>query len=301
MARETPATIARRQHGLVTREQALRAGVTAKVVQGLLDRGHWERVHRGVYRVAGTPRTSLQRLLAAVLAAGEGAMASHRSAAWLWGLADEVAYDVTVHGHRRPRVGGDVRVHRRDLTRERAVIRQGVPCTNPLRTVLDLAAGAGAGVVETAVDRGVARRLFTPTALEAEVARAARRGRKGVAVLRACLERRAGDGGRPASVLESRLARLVRQARLPVPVREHPVAGGYRVDFAWPEAGVAVELDGYEHHSSWDDFRRDRARQNELVLAGWVVLRFTWRDVEERPAWVVSLVGEAVRSASRPA
>ncbi|HET7489452.1 MAG TPA: type IV toxin-antitoxin system AbiEi family antitoxin domain-containing protein [Acidimicrobiales bacterium] len=123
--------VAAAQQGLFTRSQALGAGLTAKELEGGARSGAWPRVHRGVYRMAGAPATDLQRLLAAVLACGPGALASHVAAAWVWEMADSLALHVTRAGRGRP---SGVLVH---WTREepRPVLRRGVPCTNPLRTV----------------------------------------------------------------------------------------------------------------------------------------------------------------------
>ena len=299
MRKERVEELAGRQHGLLTRTQAIAAGLSEAEIGGRLRSGRWYSVHRGVYAMAGAPRTAAQSLLAAVLACGFGAMASHRGAAWVWGLADDLSLEVTAPTSRRPR--GPVFVHRRDMASERPVLRQGIPCTNPLRTVLDLAAIGDAALVDQAIDRGLATRLFTVDALEAQVDRLARSGRRGVRLLRDALDRRLVQERRPPSVLESRMARLLQERGLPIPRREYPVLdGGYRLDFAWPDFGVCVEVDGYGSHSGWDAFQGDRARQNDLVLAGWVVLRFTWDDVCRRPHAVGGAVSEAL-AASRPA
>src|SRR5437773_3322117 len=105
--------------------------------------------------MAEVPPTQHQRLLAAVLACGEGAVASHWSAAWLCGLADDLGLCVTVPKNRGPRPPGVI-VSRRNL--ERPILRKGIPVTSPLRTVVDLDDPI---FVEQAIDRGVAIRLFT--------------------------------------------------------------------------------------------------------------------------------------------
>lgn len=300
MARQPMAALARTagvQHGLFTRAQALAAGVTSKRLTAGVRDGRWERAHRGVYRVAGAPAGALPDLMAAVLAAGPGAVASHRAAAWLWGLVDDPATEVTAPAHRSP-LG--VAAHRR-AGAGRPVVRRGVPCTDPLSTVVDLAALGDRALVEQALDRGIAARLFTVAAVASHLERRAGRGRRGVALVRRCLDRRLGGERRRPSVLESRMARLVAAAGLPAPVRELPLpALGCRIDFAWPRARLAVEVDGYADHSSWDDFGADRRRQNGLVLAGWTVLRFTWDDVVRRPAAVAAALRRGL-SASRPA
>ena len=111
MHTERLARLAQGQLGLFTRHQALAVGASAKVVDGGLAAGRWQRVHRNVYRMAGAPGSDLQPLLAAVLAAGPGAVASHRAAAWLWELADEPELEVTVTKSGSARLP-DVCVHR---------------------------------------------------------------------------------------------------------------------------------------------------------------------------------------------
>lgn len=293
MTPEAVAAVAGRQYGLFTLGQAVAAGLTRRQIEGGARRGRWERVHRAVYRCAGVPVTDEQRLLAAVLAAGPQAVASHRAAAWVWRLTGDLHLEVT--SPRRCRVPG-ITAH--GPASPRAVVRRGIPCTDPLRTVLDLA-GTGEALVVAALDRGIAEGLFTAAAVGAELDRAGGKGVRGAGVLRRVLARRLeADGERP-SALESAMDRLVVGHRLPRPARQHPV-GPYRLDYAWPDRRLAVEVDGYGPHSSREAFQSDRERQNALVLGGWTVLRFTWADVRDRPAAVAAVVRRAL-GASRPA
>ena len=105
--------------------------------------------------------------------------------------------------------------------------------------------------------------------------------------MRALLEERGAEFGLSESVLEDRMLRVCRDSGIPVPVCQFEVLAGPRllgrVDFAFPHRRLAIDVDGYEHHSTPDAFQRDRARQNDLVAAGWTVLRFTWADVCRRP------------------
>lgn len=284
------------QHALFTTAQAREAGVTARQLERGCGSGQWRRVYRGVYRVAGAPPTDEQRLLAAVLACGPGAVASHGGAAWLWGLCAGVRLEVTAPLRRSP--AAHVTVHHRPGP-IRAVVRRGVPCTDPLRTVLDLAGAGDEAQVEEATDRGVAGGLFTVSAVAAALGRDGGRGVRGAGVLRRVLDRRLDAGAGRTSALESAMDRLVVRRRLPAPVRQHRL-GRYRLDYAWPDARVAVEVDGYGPHSSREAFQDDRARQNVLVLAGWTVLRFTWADLRDRPDAVAAAVRRAL-GASRPA
>jgi very-short-patch-repair endonuclease len=96
-------------------------------------------------------------------------------------------------------------------------------------------------------------------------------------------------------MLESLMDRLLRRHGIPRPERQYEVAGGrYRLDYAWPAARLAVEVDGYGHHSDLEAFRHDRRRQNDLVLAGWTVLRFSHDDVLRRPAQVAAQIWAAL-------
>jgi very-short-patch-repair endonuclease len=89
------------------------------------------------------------------------------------------------------------------------------------------------------------------------------------------------------------VARILRAAGIDGWRANHPVTVGgrrYVIDFAFPGSMVAIEVDGFAHHSDVTRFQRDRQRQNDLVRAGWTVLRFTWADVTERPHDVVARV-----------
>ena len=286
------------QHGLITRTQALQTGLTPGQLRARLESQRWIRVYRNIYRTEGSPVTEIQRLLAAVLAAGDGAVASHRSAAWLWGLTDELFLEVAVPTSRSPRVPGVVMHRQRSLTCSSSR-RRGVPVTNPLRTVIDLASTPGHDL-DQALDRGIATRLLSVAAVQAELSRTSRSGRRGTTCLRECLDQRDASSSRAPSVLESRLSRLLRTARLPVSQREYRVMdGAYRLDFAWPELKLAVEMDGYASHSSAKAFREDRRRQNDLVLEGWTVLRFTWDDVCGKPDEVKAHIRAALAASRR--
>lgn len=280
------------RHGLVTRRRLEAAGVPASTLQHWLDSGRLEPVQRGVYRVVGAPLTWAQALLGAVLAAGEGAVASHRAAARLWDLVDDDTLEVATPERRGRRLRGATLHYAPDLLLAAVVHRSGVPTTTPTRTLLDLGAVVGARQVEAALDRALVRRLVTVEGVERGLDDVARRGRAGAGVLRQVLDERALGTDRPDSLLEPRMARLLRAAQLPpgrfqyeVHHRRRLVA---RVDFGFPDRLVAVEVDGFGPHSSRAAFQRDRDRQNDLVALGWRVVRFTWHDVVRRPDTVAN-------------
>ncbi|HET7488631.1 MAG TPA: DUF559 domain-containing protein [Acidimicrobiales bacterium] len=282
------------QHGLVTREQLHAAGVSEPTVGRWLGAGRVVAVFPSVYRVAGAPVTWEQRVLAAVLGAGQGAVASHRSAARLWGLLDDDTVEVSVPRPRRPRLHGVVLHRSGDLGAARAVRRRGVPTTTPMRALVDLGAVLPAGAVEDALERALEARLLTVAGVEQALEEVAGPGRSGAGVLRGVLDRRALGADRPDSLLEPRMARLMRVHRLPPAAFQHEVreAGRFvaRVDFAYPDRRLALEVDGHAAHASPQAFQHDLERQNALVALGWTVLRFTWADVVRRPDRVAAQV-----------
>ena len=284
--------VGRAQHALITWQQLQELGSAGSSIARLVERGFLVRVHQGVYRITGAPITWEQRQLAAVLAAGPDAAASHRASAHLWGAWDgEPGVEISVPRRQALTLAGVV-VHR---TRDAMVVhhRIGIPTTTPMRMLVDLGSVAPASTVEVVLDRAEAGRLVSVAAVEWELARLARPGRRGVRALRQVLDRRALLETPPDGVLEPRFARLCKQAGLPTPVFQHPV-GRYQVDFAYPELMIAIEVDGYGSHSSPFAFQSDRHRQNQLVGRGWLVLRFTWADVVKRPERVAQQIADAI-------
>lgn len=279
--------LCRTQHGLITWPQALRCGLSPDDVRGLLERGIWLRVSEGLYRSAGSPSTPHQALAAAVMACGAGAVASHRSAAWLWDLTDSAGTpEVTVTLSRAPRPKG-VLVHRStDLALATPSVRSGIVTTNPLRTIVDLGAVSPRQQLRDAVHRAVSRRLVTYAGLEAELSRVARRGRRGVGPLRVVLSERL-DRDRPPSVLESRMDRVLKLAGIPLPRLERVVgpAGEYRCDYIWDEARLILEAKGYAAHGSPDATQADLVRELAIVEAsGYQIISVGWTQVSHRPA-----------------
>ncbi|HET9441816.1 MAG TPA: DUF559 domain-containing protein [Acidimicrobiales bacterium] len=109
--------------------------------------------------------------------------------------------------------------------------------------------------------------------------------------------RAAGAGHRPAGRAARAQVRppapAVRAARGRVPAQGALAGPDFRIDFAYPDLGVAIEVDGYEKRATRAAFQHDTERQTALAALGWTVLRFTWHDVVRRPAYVAGTV-EAV-------
>jgi very-short-patch-repair endonuclease len=282
--------LAARQHGLVAFGQMCALGFDDKAIGWRVRRGRLARVHPGVYRVAGAPVTREQRLLAPCLAAGEGSAVSHRSAAHEWGLAEfpDVIEIVTPRAQ-WPRLSG-VRVHRsHDLRSHHLTVRHGIPITKPLRTLVDLGQSAPWAVAD-ALETGLANRLFGIKAADAALDEFGRRGRTGVGIFRRIMDSRALERGIPDGLLEPRMARLMRNHGLPAASFQHWVTPKIRVDFAYPELKIAIEVDGFSTRRTPAALDLSNARQNELVMLGWTVVRFSWKQVVRQPEVVAKTI-----------
>jgi hypothetical protein len=277
---------ARDHHGLVTRAAARRLGVSTSSWYRAMDKGLLERVHQNVARMYGAEVTPEQTIAAAVLAAGDRAMASHRSAAHLWGISrpEGEAPDVMlVERSRRATVEGAC-IHRpRDHIDLKPVLRQGIRATNVLRTLCDLGALDRESVPD-AVGHVITTGLASPVALRRAVIRHSRKGRAGVPALRDALDDWVIDGKPVDSVLEPAMRKLVTTYGLP-PVEFHPIVCGYEVDFRFIDSIVILECDGWETHgrNKWR-FEKDRVRDNELTARGWIVVRFSYRGITRHAA-----------------
>lgn len=270
----------RAQRGLATRNELRALGVSTALQNSRLGSGEWELAAPGVIRLAGSPRTPEQDLLTACLSAGPAAVASHQSAAWWWDLADRpTRHSVTV-----PR-GTSVALASIDAHQPvdyppRVINWRGIPCTDPLRTIVDYAAVAGADQLDGAIDRGLAAKLFEIAGVEAELDRLSKPGRKGTKAIRNALYRRGLAGAPHPSVLESRALRLLRRGGLePIAVEVKVGEGGrYRVDTMILD-DLIVEFDGYAYHLTPEQKAEDERRRRRLRLDGFQVLVYSHRDV----------------------
>lgn len=286
--------IASRQHGLVTRAQLLAAGIGRGAIERRLRTGSLIRVHRGVYLVGHTAVGPYTRQMAAVLACGDGAVLSHRSACDLWKLLPHPANtgdaDVTVAAGRAVARPG-IRIHRTDsLARGDIRIIESIPVTTPARTILDLGGVLDADDLERAVAEAHARSLARDRALRDQLARNGRR--PGVASLRALLDR-VTDPALTHSEAEHLLLRLVRRSPIPHPAVNVRI-GQFKVDFLWREQRLIVEVDGFAFHSGHTAFQRDRRRGAELTAMGFSVMLVTWRQLVDEPDDVVRRIRAAL-------
>jgi very-short-patch-repair endonuclease len=270
-------------HGIVSKLQARELGWSNAAWYRAIEAGLVEPLHPGVARLRGSPRTPEQRIIAGLLAMGPAAIASHRSAARLWGIErpDHDPVDVIVPRSVSYRAA-DVVVHRpTDRDDLSPVVRSRIRCTNLLRTLVDLGA-VDRGGVESAVEQAIVSGVVTARVLRALLERHARQGRSGVGPLRTVLEGWPIDGKPPDSLLEIRMARFLERARLP-PAVFHDVIAGKEVDFAMTGTPIVLECDGWEYHGKTRaQFEHDTERDQELAADGRVVVHFTWRQITKR-------------------
>jgi very-short-patch-repair endonuclease len=293
------ARVAFRQHGLVTSRQIEELGVSREAKRARLRRGQWAVAERGVLRIEGAQITWESSLLTKILAVGDAAMASHRSAAALWHLDEcrrggkpELVTPRTQNVRR-----ADAIVHRStDIGLVEPVMREGIPTTPIERTLLDLGAVVSRQRHLIAIDSARRRRLTDWNRLLTALVRHARRGRNGVGALRSILEDHYGELATTDSAFERLVMIRLAEAGLPPPVLQHEVTIGdssYRIDLAYPKERVAIELDGQVHlrKNVWE---QDHRRQNVLIAAGWHLLRYTWAQFKDHPATMVREIRTAL-------
>jgi Transcriptional regulator, AbiEi antitoxin len=274
---ELIARIAERTHGVVTRKNLLRKGVTSKEVKRRLRRGSLHRVHPGVYRVGHKAPSVEARYLAAVMACGDGALLIARPAAFLWGLlrGSPPVPDVIALAARQVPGVTTHRVRRIDV--EDAASRRGIPLTTVPRTVVDLAGVLSEQVLARTCHEAEVQHQITPDHVEAVLSRLPTR--KGAATLRRILH---GEVRVTLSRLEQRFLRILGMEGLPLPETNRP-AGGRRVDCRWPACRLTVELDSYRYHCSRHAWNADRDREREAYARGDQFRRYTWADVFDDP------------------
>ena len=284
------ARLAAKQHTMVTARQLRVIGLARGAVRHRVETERLHVVYPGVYSLV--PRELVPKrglLIAAVMACGDGAVASHRAAADIHGLRDIGAREVEVTIPRRgTRAREGIRVHTtRLLLPDQHGRIDGIPVTSLARTLLDCAAGATKRELDRMLERAMILRTFDRGPIERELARAG--GKPGTGLLRARLAELAAEPPPTRLELERRVLELVLDARLPRPVVNGWLCG-HEVDFHWPHARVVLEADGGETHATAVAFRRDRDRDLALELAGWHVIRTTWRQVTREPERVVALL-----------
>jgi very-short-patch-repair endonuclease len=273
--------------------QLLELGYAENTVLEWSAAGRLHRLHQGVYAVGHRRLTWYSRCWAAVLGAEANetdevvwpAVASHGSAAYLWGLYRYAPDRIDVTAPIRRRAKREFRVHFSSiLMPEDRAEREGIPVTSVPRTLLDLAIRARPDQIDRLLQGAEERDLLDVAAVEGVLDRAG--GHRGRGRLRRALAVYQPDPAFTRSRFERRFRHLVRAAGLPTPSMNFNVAG-YELDAYWPGLRFAVELDLFETHGTRAAFERDRLRQEELKLIGVEMIRVTKPRLDREPDAVI--------------
>jgi very-short-patch-repair endonuclease len=289
--------IARRQAGVVRRSQLLAVGLTRHQIARLLDsRLLTATPHRGVYRAASAPDSPDSQAWLAVL--GARAVLSYLSAAAWWDLPVEQDGRIHVTRHHRQRLltHKRIRVHRTLLVLSAVTTRYGLDVTTRTETLLDCLGWVHVGPARTLLDRAFQQSWLGRPDIERRLdEQAGRWGNRQLARL-LCDSRLGAE-----AESERRLQRLLDDAGIGGWKGNHPVviAGRrFRLDVAFPEHRLDVEVDGWAFHRSKEARDHDIERDNLLTQAGWRVLRFSWEDVVDRPDYVIDVIASVLATRS---
>jgi hypothetical protein len=291
------------QHDLITPQQARALGVHQQTFRRMVDKGLLEPVEPRVYGPADVPKPWDRRLLAILLSAGDGAVASHRSAARLLAVPtyEGAPIEISVPSKHKFTHQTAVVHESRDLAWVPPWSIDRIPCTPPLRLAVDAGAVLGRTAYTTMVRELRRSHGVTWRQLTAIYRLHSRQGRNGCGPLREQLERYYGLQGIPDSTLEQDALDLMIDAGLPMPVAQHtidvPGTPRFRIDFAYLAERIAIEIDG-PHHELPEVEGYDRWRQQILEDLGWEVLRFKEEDLVYRPGFVVREIRRALRDRS---
>jgi very-short-patch-repair endonuclease len=276
------AELADAQHGVVATWQLSELGLDKHAVHHRATVGRLHRIYRGIYAVGRRKLTPQGHWMAAVLAYGPDAVASHRTAGAVWGISSNSwKPDVTTPQPKRSRP--QTRAHVARLRSDEVVVCNGIPVTTVVRTILDLASVLDQDRLEHVIEEADRRELLDLQALQRAIARTPHR--RGIRRLREVL---AGYRG-PAdtrSKHERTLRRLVREAGLPEP-QWNVLVAGILVDAVWHQWRLVVEIDSRAYHTSPRAFERDRVRDAQLQMVGYRVIRITEKRLYGDPRGVV--------------
>lgn len=290
--------LGRDKEGVFHVEAAFRAGISKDQLSRLAASGVIRRPRPRVCVLSAFPHTWQQDAAVAQTWAAPDGVLSHNTAAALWGLrnfGEPRPIELTSAAYLRSR-SPDVVVHRRRRWLPGDVCHLGrLMLTSPARTIIDIAGQIPVDRLRDALDEVLVRELVTLDRMQRRLKDAGRQGRPGAAALQRLIREFESSDLPPRSVLERRYLKCSRQARLPEPRLQHPVVidgESYRIDFAYPTAALAVELDGWRFHGGREAWEADIKRSNALVAGGWQVIRGTWRDVKNDPRPLIDRVAE---------
>ena len=284
--------LAKRQHGVITREQLLELGFSRHAIDHRLRTGRLYVIYRGVYAVGRRHLGRHGEWMAAVLRCGEGAALAGESAAALYGVRAERSRvtEVVVPRASGVKVPGIAVQRRPSLRCEHVTTHRGIPITNLVCTFIDLAARMPPREVEQALTEADSRDLIDPDTVRSDLDDVPRW--PGAAKLRTMLDRRTLVLTR--SELERRFLPIARRAGLPRP-QTRCYVNGFEVDFWWPELGLVVETDGLQYHRTPQQQAEDLRRDQTHTVAELIPLRFTHGQIKYEPAYVQDTLAAVAR------
>jgi very-short-patch-repair endonuclease len=282
------AEVAGAQRGLVSLPQLRALGISRGSYEHRVEVGALHRVFPSVLSVLHPLLEPGAAETAALLSAGDNAVLSHETAAALWGLAATPSFVAITLIDRHIKSQPGLSIHRvKTLDLRDVRIHQGFPVTEPARTLIDC---ASTSQIDRLLNEARVLKLVTDAEIEAAMDRCP--GRKGTAALRRLLAAEK-DTGFTRSKAERILKRLVGEAELERPITNTKI-DGVEVDAYWPRLKLVVEFDGHQYHGTYRAFQRDRAKTNKLIAAGYLVLRFTWAQLAQRPMLVLATIARTL-------
>jgi hypothetical protein len=291
------AELAARHYGNFATSHLVELGFSEDARHVRLSTGRWELLYDEVYRIGGAPRSWNGDVLAACWAAGPEALASHRTAAQLWGLPSgrTDVIEIMCDRWRRTRHRGLIVHESLVIDADDRALADGIPCTSAARTLFDLARRLSPVMLDANIDDAMRRKLVSLDDLRRTATRLATKGRPGGRKFRAAVEARDVASALPESVPERLLADMLMRQGLPAPVHQLVIrdeSGAFvaRVDLAYPEWMIVIEYDSVEHHSGTAAHIRDSTRRDAIGDLGYAVLTATSADLKDRGARIAASV-----------
>lgn len=285
------ARLAQLQHDCVHRQQLIAAQIGRHAIANRLRTQRLTSLHRDVYLVGRGQSGLMTRAMALVLHFSGDGVVSHVVAGYIWQMIESEPQDIdlTLVGCSAHPLPG-VRIHRVTTLEPRDVRwRRDLPVTSPARTVVDLAGVVDVFELENVLAVCWAEKLAAVKEIREAMERAPRS--PGIGTLRRLLDQ--GGFARTRSYYERKVLKMLAQAGLPRPLTNHKVVG-HEVDMVWHDKRLALEFDSRKFHGDRRAFERDRRRDQDLVAAGFRVIRVTARQLEKEPLRVIARLAAAL-------
>ncbi len=288
----------RNNHGVITREQAINAGLSKAQLDRRVRRGQWcSGPGRRTFILASHKSDPLAWLQAA--AQGLNAIAWGRSALALWDLSEHprIPTLATIGRSRDRRISLTLR---QDLGALPQTVRHGIPSVQLSIALASIASSTTEPMLpkpalDEFIDEALRQQLISWPRIESAFRLFIRPSRPGSTLLRVILQERSMDSTIPLSAWSRNFSLKLEEVGLPRPVMEHRVLGRHgsllaQVDLAYPDKQLAIELDSVQFHLNRTAFETDRKRDALLAQAGWRVARFTWDQYQDDWPLVVQTI-----------